>query len=116
MEEEQIVGVLKRCSICEEKTLHVEGVCQSHKILRTVRTSPARATPATRATRAPSKPARKRPWRTWISMVLVVALVVLLGAVHIVHGGNSGLHLCWKDGWTLGDTFVDLEDIKASKA
>ncbi len=33
-DEEQVIGLLVRCEVCGEKTLHVDGVCQDHKIVR----------------------------------------------------------------------------------
>lgn len=43
-------------------------------------------------------------------MFVVLGLVVAAGFVHLVHGGGVGLKLCAKNGWALGDTFVDLDD------
>src|SRR5262249_35989920 len=40
----------------------------------------------------------------------IVAIVVTIGFVHVVHGGKVGLKLCWKDGWAIQDTLVDVND------
>ncbi len=51
------------------------------------------------------------PVKTLVSVtVLLVILIVVAGFAHIVHGGGVGLKICAKDGWALGDTFVDLDD------
>lgn len=42
--------------------------------------------------------------------VLAAVLIVIVGFVHVVHGGGVGLTVCEKDGWSLSDTFVDLDD------
>lgn len=31
---EQVVGVMKRCDVCDDKTLHVDGVCREHEVVR----------------------------------------------------------------------------------
>lgn len=43
-------------------------------------------------------------------VVLLAILIVVAGFVHIVHGGGVGLAVCEKDGWSLSDTFVDVDD------
>lgn len=43
-------------------------------------------------------------------LVLSAILVIVAGFVHVVHGGDVGLTVCAKDGWSLSDTFVDLDD------
>ncbi len=37
-------------------------------------------------------------------------LLLITGFTHVVYGGNVGITVCAKDGWSLGDTFVDLDD------
>lgn len=52
-------------------------------------------------------------------LILAVAaalLVWLYGAIHVVHGEKVGLATCWKVGWSLGDTFVDLDQVKDSSS
>lgn len=44
------------------------------------------------------------------TVVLAAALVIASGFVHVVCGGGVGLDVCAKDGWTLTDTFVDVDD------
>jgi hypothetical protein len=47
--------------------------------------------------------------RTVLVAAVVLGLVVA-GFFHVAHGGDVGLKLCAKNGWALGDTFVDLDD------
>ncbi|NVB79957.1 MAG: hypothetical protein HOV81_16295 [Kofleriaceae bacterium] len=44
------------------------------------------------------------------TLVLVAVLIVVAGFTHVVYGGGVGVTVCQKDGWSLGDTFVDLDD------
>lgn len=44
------------------------------------------------------------------TIVLLAILVAVVGECHVVHGGNVGVKFCAKDGWSLDDTFVDLDD------
>lgn len=41
--------------------------------------------------------------------VFLFALAAL-STIHIVFGGMGGVHLCWKYGWSLSDTLVDLDE------
>lgn len=51
------------------------------------------------------------PLRTELAVAAVIlGLVVVSGFVHLVHGGGAGVKFCAKNGWALGDTFVDLDD------
>ncbi|MGE0547596.1 MAG: hypothetical protein AB7O24_04360 [Kofleriaceae bacterium] len=45
-----------------------------------------------------------------MTFVLLAVLVFLVGRVHFVYGGDVGFKACGKDGWSLSDTFVDLDD------
>lgn len=44
------------------------------------------------------------------TLVSIAVLIVVAGFTHVVHGGSVGLTVCEKDGWSLSDTFVDLDD------
>ena len=107
--DEEVLGVLKRCEICEEKTLHVDGVCQSHRIVRRKRTRPKAPPPA-----PPPPPPRSRLGFRIVTILIALALIGVFGAVHVLHG-SSGYHVCWKDGWTFANTIVDLDEVKAKK-
>ena len=61
------------------------------------------------ATKAPSK-GFVSVHRLVVSGTLIAILVGVMGFTHVVHGGGVGLKICAKDGWALGDTFVDLDD------
>jgi hypothetical protein len=52
--------------------------------------------------------------RLQIAAAVIACLLAwcFFAAAHIVHGGGMGWHLCWKKGWTLDDTFVDLDDLR----
>src|SRR5215510_12624037 len=51
------------------------------------------------------------PLRTELAVAaVIVGLVLVAGFVHLVHGGGAGLKLCAKNGWTLGDIFIDRDD------
>lgn len=109
-EEEQVVGVMKQCGVCEGKTLHVDGVCREHRgIARVSAVPPPLPTTPTVGTTGIVREGRhiKVPILT---VLLLGVLVAVVGDVHVVHGGGAGLHVCQKDGWSLGDTFVDLDD------
>lgn len=57
----------------------------------------------------PPKP--RRYIRIPLSLFVVLAVLIIgAGFVHVAHGGGVGLKVCWKDGWALSDTFVDLDD------
>jgi len=57
-----------------------------------------------------SQPVKPRRMVPLSSVLVVLGLVVVIGFVHIVHGGGVGLDVCAKDGWSIGDTFVDVDD------
>lgn len=44
------------------------------------------------------------------TLVLAGVLLIVAGFTHVVYGGSVGLTVCAKDGWSLSDTFVDLDD------
>jgi hypothetical protein len=46
-----------------------------------------------------------------VAAVTVIAAVWLYGAVYIVYGEGLGIGTCWKPGWSLGNTFVDYEQV-----
>ncbi len=106
-DDEEVVGILKRCPTCEEKTVHVDGVCQSHRVVRRRKSEVPTTTGMSDATKFRIK--------VGVAAVVSVGLVLLFGAVHVCHGDRSGMHLCWKDGWTLEDTFVNLDDVYDNK-
>jgi hypothetical protein len=125
-EEEQVLGVLKRCPVCDEKTLHVGGVCQDHKVVRRKKQraagqAVASAAPARRRAPAPAPapappPPKKRGYLgRFVSLLVLGGLIYLFGALHVVHGDASGLRVCWKDGWSLADTIVNSDDVAAKK-
>jgi hypothetical protein len=46
-----------------------------------------------------------------ILLALAAMTVIAFGRVHIaVHGGRLGVALCAKDGWSMRDTFVNVDD------
>lgn len=44
------------------------------------------------------------------TLVVLAVLIIAAGFTHIVYGGSVGITVCAKDGWSLSDTFVDLDD------
>lgn len=116
--EEQVLGVLRRCDVCDEKTLHVDGVCQDHKIVR-------RRKRATKTPMTPSGMSRREKvaaeraadaksgggLRRLITLLVFGGLIWLMGATHVLHGDRTGVAFCWKEGWRLGDTFVNTDEI-----
>jgi hypothetical protein len=49
-----------------------------------------------------------------VKLIAAVAMVVaiwLYGAIYIVYGEGLGISTCWKHGWSLGNTFVDYEQV-----
>jgi hypothetical protein len=140
--DEQVVGVLKWCEACGEKTVHVNGVCRDHRVVRR-RKQPlgaraaailANPTAAMRsavedrraglAAEAAQEKARKKAKakraaerrnkvRTVVGLVVVAAVVVAIGFMHVVHGTNLSIHVCAKYGWSLSDTIVDVDDYPA---
>lgn len=101
-DDEVVLGVLKRCEVCDEKTLHVDGVCQDHRVVRRKK----------RAVAAP-RPVARRPrsrWKRSLALLLLGALLIgVMGATHVTYGDRSGIHVCWKDGWSLQNTFVNSD-------
>ncbi len=110
-DEEEVVGVLKRCAICEARTVHVDGVCRSHRVIRRRKARPRAAAPVAPP---PAPPPKRTSWvRRVISVLVIGALVYGFGAVHVVHGDHTGLRACWKTGWTFADTLVDSDAVAA---
>lgn len=117
-DEEQVIGLLVRCEVCGEKTLHVDGVCQDHRIVRR-RKKPVGALEsrrakiaAERAADAAAAAARSgRGFRRVVMLVVFGGLIWLMGATHVLHGDKSGVAFCWKAGWSLADTFVDTDKL-----
>ena len=122
--EEQVIGRLLRCEVCGEKTLHVDGVCQDHKIVRR-RKKPAGVLGALESRReklaaeraadeaaAAAKRARGSGGRVRnvVAVIVVGGLIWLMGATHVLHG-DKGIAFCWKAGWSLSDTFVDTDKL-----
>jgi hypothetical protein len=121
-ETEQVVGVLKWCDVCGEKTVHIGGVCRDHKITRVRKKRMAlvqeRAVAATRAPAPVAKKKKPQPkptsrLRLAIAGILVLGFVVGIGFFHLIHGGGTGVHVCAKTGWSLSDTVVDLDEYGA---
>lgn len=97
---------VKTCEICDRETEHdAGGICLEHKIVR--RVEPAK--PAVELVAS----AWQRP-RTWIAIAAGIGLLVFASSAHFVHGAGVGWRLCWKKGWTLSDTFVNLDDYRRS--
>ncbi|MEO8846927.1 MAG: hypothetical protein ABI591_04615 [Kofleriaceae bacterium] len=141
----QVVGVLKWCEACGEKTVHVDGVCRDHKVVRrrkpsvvtaelisnpvgtarsvveARRTGLAAEAAAERARRAQrttrkAKGSRGGKVRYWLSLIFVAGIVIAAGFFHVVYGGGISVHICAKHGWSLADTLVDLDDYRPSTA
>lgn len=120
-DEEQVIGVLVRCEVCGEKTLHVDGVCQDHKIVRRrkqavqpvkVLESRRDKIAAERAADVAAAAARSgRGLRRVVMLVVAGGLIWLMGATHVLHGDRSGVAFCWKAGWSLTDTLVDTDKL-----
>lgn len=121
-DEEQVIGVLARCETCDEKTLHVDGVCQDHKIVRRRRKRPEGVVGALESRRAgiaaerAADEAKRRARRSGgvrnvVMFVVAGGLIWLLGATHVLHGDASGIAFCWKSGWSLSDTLVDTDKL-----
>ncbi len=113
-DEEQVVGVLKLCPVCGEKTVHVNGVCRDHKVIRRRKvamapTAPPAATPRPRSKQPPPKRKPTSKLRYIVGGALIAAFVVGAGFFHVVHGSSIRIHLCAKYGWSLADTLVDLD-------
>lgn len=120
-DEEQVIGLLVRCEVCGEKTLHVDGVCQDHKIVRRrkqavqpvgVLESRRDKIAAERAADVAAAAARSgRGLRRVVMLVVAGGLIWLMGATHVLHGDRSGVAFCWKAGWSLTDTLVDTDKL-----
>lgn len=93
------------CSTCRENTLHRQTPPDGHwrcwKCTPNVDARPHYTPPKTKA--------RTVTFRVG-TLLLIGALVIVAGFTHVVHGGSSGLTVCGKDGWSLSDTFVDVDD------
>jgi len=85
--------------------------------------APAAATRGARCGQASFSPASspvlpRRPVRTLLLVVTVAALAALglvAGAVHVVRGARvklwPGVTVCRKEGWILGDTYINLDEL-----
>lgn len=118
-DEAQVIGLLVRCEVCGEKTLHVDGVCQDHKIVRRrkkpvpveVLESRRAKIAAERAADAEAAAARPGRFRRVVMLAVFGGLIWLMGATHVLHGDKSGVAFCWKSGWSLTDTLVDTDTL-----
>lgn len=115
-DEEQVIGLFVRCEVCGEKTVHVDGVCQDHKIVRR-RRKPVAALESRSAKIAAERAADAaaarsgRGIRRVVMVVVFGGLIWLMGATHVLHGDRSGIAFCWKSGWSLTDTLVDTDKL-----
>ncbi|HEY4179905.1 MAG TPA: hypothetical protein VGM90_23850 [Kofleriaceae bacterium] len=121
-EEEQVVGVVKFCDVCGEKTVHVDGVCRDHKVVRRrkakaveeVDEAPAEQPAPRPAPTAPRKKKKKKKTfgriKTFFALVFVGALIAGMGFIHIAYGGSSAIKVCRKDGWSLKHSLVSVHD------
>lgn len=121
-DEEQVLGLLVRCEVCGEKTLHVDGVCQDHKVVRRRRKpaadlAPVGALESRRAKLAAERAADEKAAaarsggkvRRVVAFLVLGGLIWLMGATHVLHGDKSGIAFCWKSDWSLSDTLVDTD-------
>lgn len=121
-DEEQVLGVLARCDVCGSKTLHVDGVCQDHKIVRRRKKPAPISSPiagafesrragiaAERRADAEANANRSGGLRNLVMLLVFGGLIWLMGATHVLHGDRSGIAFCWKASWSLGDTLVDTD-------
>jgi hypothetical protein len=109
----------KVCAVCGSATVHYDGACEQclgRKHQPSAQT--AQYQPQATYQQGPFPPqyqqvpvAPRRHLKVPIVLLVLLAiLVALLGEAHIVHGGGVGLTVCQKDGWSLSDTVVDLDD------
>lgn len=96
------------CAVCEANTFHVEGKCEPCSIRKKAAQTPP---PIPTAAKAPATP-QPEPKRFKVPVLTVGLLAVLVGVIGLCHFvyGSSGWHLCAKDGWSLSDTFIDIDD------
>lgn len=81
----------KRCDLCARDTQHDDaGECLEHEIVRKTAQAPQRRRGAV------------------IAVASSIAVAWLYGAVHVFYGEGLGIATCWKAGWSLSDTFVDI--------
>ncbi len=111
-EDEQIIGKVAYCDVCDERTVHVDGVCRDHKVIRRRRppVEPRLGIEPPRR-RRPMPPTRTRRFgRGSLFLLLVIGgLVATLGAIHIGHSSARGYSWCRKTSWTLKHTLIDLD-------
>ncbi len=112
-EDEQIIGKVAFCGVCDERTVHVDGVCRDHKVIRRRRPpAEARADGAPTPRRRPVPPPTRRYNRGSLVLLLVIGCIVAtLGAIHIVHSSTLGYAWCRKASWTLNHTLIDLDHL-----
>ena len=115
-DEEEVVGVVKYCPACDEKTVHVDGVCRDHKVIRRRVARPAVAV----ADEAPvrtgprkkkqPKPPEKSTFGRIFTLAVLGGLIFGLGSLQIIHGAKYGTNFCRKHSWSLSKTIVDLDE------
>ncbi|HEX4455695.1 MAG TPA: hypothetical protein VH143_32765 [Kofleriaceae bacterium] len=90
----------RACAVCGVVTVHYNGACEQCMARRD------------QSARGPAVAPTKRRGITFsVGTIVVLAIfVAVLGECHVVHGGDVGIKFCAKDGWSLDDTFVDLDD------
>ncbi|HEY4055799.1 MAG TPA: hypothetical protein VGM39_04295 [Kofleriaceae bacterium] len=117
-EEEQVVGVVKLCDVCGEKTVFVNGVCRDHKVVRRKKqvaapveeveeAPPPRPAPVVRKKKKKKKQSR---FGQIFAILFLAALVAGMGFIHIAYGGYHAVRVCKKHGWTLKNTLVSVHD------
>src|SRR4051812_10680954 len=93
-DEEQVVGVLQLCEVCEDKTLHVEGVCTEHRIVRRRRKRRLVPRPEPEPAPLPRRNKKRRSWwrrnRLRFFFLVVLALVVTAGFTQIEYSWQTG--------------------------
>jgi len=71
----------------------------------------AAAPPVRRVKKRPLPPPPRR-WRLVLATIVAGGLVVGAGFIHIVRGSDISVHVCAKHGWSLADTYVNLDDYR----
>ena len=114
-ETEQVIGVIEYCSVCDERTVHVDGVCRDHKVVRRRKQVVASAANDIPVRTRKRKPAPKSGGGGRVlGFLLLGAAIVGMGEVHIVRG-TGGTHVCRKDGFSLSNTLVNIDELRAAK-